>query len=702
MQKYTGELTNYPFTVRIQRSHHKGESDQKRIFCEDIFTFDIETTSFFYSDDNVPFLYHTGEDPDYWNELNAGALPYIWQFGINDRYYYGREFDEFYELLDDFPPDMKVRIYIHNLSWEWNFMDRLTWDKVFARTPHKPMKASCKEFPNIEFLCSYTLENMSLADWGNELALPKLVGKLDYNKELRTPLTELSQDELDYAERDLEVMYVGLKRELESYGSVWNIPLTSTGKIRRVVKDMLMTDNDYRNFIKTLIPPSAYELHTSEWVYAGGYTHANRCFVNYTVRAQPGSYLGHYDFCSSYPTEMVTAKVPMTPWELVEKKIPARSRWKTHAYKMHLRFVGIQCQFQNTYISFSQCSNCSKDTKIDNGRIIKGSFDLWCTEQDFEIIEEVYTWKTVEVLEIWESEKDYLPKKFVEYVLELFDLKANNSKYKPFVNGLYGMCVTSVCMGDIEWHDDSSVWEVHKITDTQINEHIEKIKRFKDSRYFLNYDWGVWISNGSRARLWKDCIIPYDTHVMYADTDSIFTDIPIDFTAYNKHVDRKLKRVCDERGLDYEKTRPFSKKKGKRTPLGHLTDEPHLTEFRTMGAKRYCERWADDGQLHLTISGVPKSAVTLLSDDIENFKDGFIFDKDEEDMHKLMHTYFDNQPDIIFPDGYISHQRRGVNLRPNSYKLSLNKTFKEMLKDIDSTTMNDPFITHLRGVSRTI
>ena len=189
---------------------------------------------------------------------------------------------------------------------------------------------------------------------------------------------------------------------------------------------------------------------------------------------------------------------------------------------------------------------------------------------------------------------------------------------------------------------------------------------------------------------------------MYADTDSIFTDIPIDFTTYNKSVDRKLKRICDERGLDYEKTRPFSKKKGKRTPLGHLTDEPHLTEFRTMGAKRYCERWLDDGQLHLTISGVPKSAVTLLSDDIENFKDGFIFDKDEEDMHKLMHTYFDNQPDIIFPDGYESHQRRGVNLRPNSYKLSLNKTFKEMLKDIDSTTMNDPFITHLRGVSRTI
>lgn len=699
MQKYTNELTNYPFTVRIQRSHKKGESDQKRIFCEDIFTFDIETTSFFYGDDNKPFLYHTGEDPDYWNELNAGAVPYIWQFGVNDTYYYGREFDDFYRLLDDFPPEMKVRIFIHNLSWEWAFMDRLTWDHVFARTPHKPMKASCKEFPNIEFLCTLTLENMSLADWGNELGIPKLVGSLDYNKELRTPLTSLSQEEMAYAERDLEVMYVGLKKELEEYKSVWFLPLTSTGKIRRVVKDILMKDNNYRNFIKKLVPPSSYELHTSEWVYAGGYTHANRCFVNYTVEAPEGSYLGHYDYCSSYPYEMTITRAPMTAWELVDKVIPSKSRFKDYAYKMHLRFKRIQCQLQNTYISFSQCSNCH-NIKLDNGRVISGDIDLWCTEQDYEVIEKVYKWDTVEVLEMWEAEKDYLPLDFVKYVLELFDLKANNSKYKPFVNGLYGMCVTAVLMGDIEWHDDEGVWETHRITDSMINEHLEKIRRFKDSRYFLNYDWGVWISNGSRCRLWNECIIPYDKHVMYADTDSIFTDIPIDFTAYNRKVDRKLKKVCEERGLDYEKTRPFSKKKNRITALGHMDEEKRIQSFRTLGAKRYVERQIEDGKLHLTISGVPKDAVTLLNDDIENFKDGFIFDKDEEDMHKLMHTYFDEQPDITFPDGYVSHQRRGVNLRPNSYKLSLNKTFKELMRDIEEETMNDAFISHMRGIAR--
>ena len=57
MQKYTGDLTNYPFTIRTVTSHKKGESENKRIFCEDIFAFDIETTSFFYDVDKKPFLY---------------------------------------------------------------------------------------------------------------------------------------------------------------------------------------------------------------------------------------------------------------------------------------------------------------------------------------------------------------------------------------------------------------------------------------------------------------------------------------------------------------------------------------------------------------------------------------------------------------------------------------------------------------------
>lgn len=696
MQKYTGELTNYPFTIRTQVSHKKGEADKRRIFCEDIFTFDIETTSFFYDIDKKPFLYHPGQDPDYWCGVNVGGLPYLWQFGVNDHYYYGRDFKDFYRLLEDFPDNMKIRIFVHNLSFEWSWADGLTWNKVFAKSPHKPIKASCAEFPNIEFLCTLSLENMSLADWGDTLGIPKLKGFLDYNR-MRTPLTPLTEDELAYGQRDLEVMYAGLKRELETYQTIWKLPMTSTGKIRMVCKDLLLCENEYRNFIKKLVPENPYMYRTSMLVYAGGYTHGNRCFVNRVVYNDDGKHGGHYDYTSSYPFEMVAGKMPMTTWEYVAKKIPDDSKFEDYAYKMHLVFKDLRSELQNTYIPFSHCE-CVLPV-LDNGRVRKAKqCELWCTEQDWQIIKQAYTWSSVEVIEMWEAKKDYLPKKFVEYVLELFALKANDPKYKPFVNGLYGMCVTALLQSEVEWNDEEGEWHIHRITEEKVIEHLEKLRRFKDNRYFLNYDWGVWISNGSRVRLWNDLIIPYDKHVIYADTDSIFTDIALDVSEYNLKIDERLRKVCDERGLDFEKTRPYSKKKGIRTPLGNLTIEEEWTEFKTLGAKKYCERWKSDGKLHLTISGVSKDAVTLLKDDINNFADGFVFDKDEPDVHKLMHTYFDSQPDITFPDGYVSHQRRGVNLRPNGYRLSLDASFDDLAKGIMNEAKSESYQNHLRGI----
>ena len=340
--------------------------------------------------------------------------------------------------------------------------------------------------------------------------------------------------------------------------------------------------------------------------------------------------------------------------------------------------------------------------------------DIWITEQDLEVIDLAYTYdkKKTQVLEVWRAKKDYLPLKFVEYVLQLFHDKTalkgvDDEAYalaKAFLNSLYGMCVTALIASEVEWLDDKLDWKIHKITKQKVEEHLKKLGMWRDTRYFLNFDWGVWISNGSRTRLWKDIIIPYDKHILYADTDSAFTDIAIDWTDYNKSIDARVARVCEERGLDIEKTRPYSKK-GKQSKIGNFTTEPMWTEFKTLGAKRYCERRAFkegdddlDGKLHLTVAGINKEAVSCLHDDIENFKNGCVFDKDEDDVSKLLHTYIDYMPDIIFPDGYVSHQRRGVNLRPNGYKLKMDKSFDDLIDEASNGFYNESYETHLRSV----
>ena len=72
----------------------------------------------------------------------------------------------------------------------------------------------------------------------------------------------------------------------------------------------------------------------------------------------------------------------------------------------------------------------------------------------------------------------------------------------------------------------------------------------------------------------------------------------------------------------------------------------------------------------MTVSGINKSAVSCLNGDISNFKDGFIFDKDHPSVHKLEHAYLTDMKRVIYPDGFVSDLKYGINMRPTGYQLS--------------------------------
>lgn len=102
-----------------------------------IYTFDIETTSYFILDG----IQHNSIDYDSLNEdERKRAIPmstmYIWMLGINDTVYYGRTWDELEEFLliiRNYTPEKKI-IYIHNLAFEFQFLySRFRVSNVFAR-----------------------------------------------------------------------------------------------------------------------------------------------------------------------------------------------------------------------------------------------------------------------------------------------------------------------------------------------------------------------------------------------------------------------------------------------------------------------------------------------------------------------------------------------------------------------------------------
>lgn len=697
MIKYDHQLKEANYNIKEWRVHHKrkdGKKKQdKRKQCFDIFTFDIEVTSGWIKEDGSITGYYTGMPDDYWNNMQPFALCYLWQFSMNDTVYYGRDIKDFVEVLKDMPEDIQCIIWVFNLAYEWHtLVNILTPKTIFARAPHKPMKCTFEEFPNIEFRCAYMLENTKLENWGKDLGIKKLVGQLDYEK-IRTPYTPLTESELEYGEHDCLIVYHGIKKELETYGDIYNIPLTSTGKIRRDCKETIYIEG-YDKYIKRLVP-DAKTYYMLQQVFAGGYTHANRFHANKTITG----HIEHYDFTSSYPAVLIAFKYPCNKWVYrTQTYIPKDKSFEDYAFIFKLRFKGLMSTSLNTYIQKSK----SIGTNIvnDNGRVVSADeLEILCTDYDYRIIRDHYRWDELTLIDSWYCKKDYLPKQFIEYILKLYVQKTaykglpqfedEYRRSKAFLNALFGMAVTSIIQSDCkyiggEWFiSDLKLEEVekrlHNLSNTYWN---------KDTRYFLSYSWGCFCTAAARYTLWKCLDIAGDINTIYCDTDSIFAIGHHDFTSYNQWITDKLKATCKHYNIDESLLAPIDKK-GIAHPLGVFDKEPDLCEFRTLHAKCYAMREEETKELSITVSGINKAAVEMLNDNINNFKSGFIFDKDHPSVTKRLHTYVKGQPDITFEDGYVSTYRYGINMRRTGYKLGMSDEYERLLEYFSEATVDD-------------
>lgn len=697
MVRYNGELKNFPFNIRKFRKNHKKSPEGYKIvkYCDDILTFDIETSSAYLEDGKV-IPYRKGKSADYWNSLRPLALCYIWQFSVNDTVYYGRELSEFVELLNDLPKEVQFIIWVHNLSWEFHFLENvLSFKDVFARSPHKPIYAVASGYDDIQFRCSYMLTRLSLESWGKQIGLPKMVGDLDYDI-IRTPLTELTDIEMGYCERDCLVVHAGINDYLKRYKDQWDIPLTQTGTVRRPIKDILTNDDEYMRRVRKTVPRNSIEYDRAQRCSAGGYTHTNRLYSGLTVK-EHGT---HVDYNSKYPTEMVVHKYPATPWIYSPKKVlPDPATYEEYAYILYLRFKDIECQTYNTYIQVSKCISKSFSNFVcDNGRLVSApEIEIYMTEQDLMTIQETYTWSELEVLRVWRSHKEYLHPDIIHFILDLYEKKTTLKgieemedlylQSKQYINSLFGCFLTSIIQADITY--DDGIWTIGSLTPEVVNEKLNELARpLKwNKRYYLNYFVGVYVTAYARRDLWS-CIIhgDNDRNVIYGDTDSLFIRGEADFTWYNEQNMELLKKSAAANGFDISKACPVDPK-GRKQVLGEFSREPDFIEFKALGAKRYVER-REDNKLYLTVAGINKGAVECLHDDIDNFAKDFEFDKDDESVKKKLLTYIYDQPQITWPDGYISTCERGINLRRTGYKLTIPDEYENLLK-FTQLTVND-------------
>lgn len=652
-----------------------------------IYTFDIETTSYLILDNKqIPAIEYLKLSKKEQEECIFMSNMYIWMFSINEQVYYGRTWDElkaFMLRIEYWATDKKKFVFVHNLAYEFQFMrNAFKFKNVFARKSRKTLKFELQEF-NFEFRCSYMMSNSSLEKLPKIYQLPieKKVGNLDYSI-LRNSKTVISEKELEYCENDCLVIYHYILKELETYETIKNIPLTSTGHVRKELKDLIQNDYSYRNKVRRSVNVDGHVYNLLISAFAGGYTHANWIYADEIIEN-----VDSYDFTSSYPYVMVTHKFPATEFRKIN--ITKIEQFKScFAYIINVKLKGVSCKYYNNFISQSKCKRILKG-RYDNGRLIGAEeLEIILTDVDFRFIMETYEIEEYEFLEVYYSIYDYLPKQFIEFILQKY---VNKTEYKNVAgkeveyalekakfNSLYGMSVTNNIKDNVVFDNEDGWKEV-----PLINEEIKALLEKEQKAGFLSFSYGVWVTAWARYNLLSN-LIKFDKNVIYADTDSLKLYGNYDkmiIENYNKEVENKIKEVAKELEIDIEKFQPKDSK-GIKHILGVFEHDASYDKFITQGAKKYAYIDSKDKEIHITVSGVPKKGSKALKK-LEDFKDNFIFKY--EDTGKNLLIYNDEMESFELEDYQGNKElidaKYGCSLVPTTYELGKSEEYAYLISD---------------------
>lgn len=542
----------------------------------------------------------------------------------------------------------KTLIYFHNLSYDYTFMRKFyfkRWGFPTSALNVKSHEPIFIRFANgIEFRDSLILFQRSLDKVGKDFNVEhqKASGKWQYDK-IRSQSDEFSLEELEYIEHDtlcgVEALDA-MKQKLNKH--IYSMPYTATGIPRE--QTQLRGRKHQAKALFNKIAPTYEQYIKLTNIFHGGYTHANRHFIAAIVRGL----IQCFDFKSSYPYVLLSEKYPMqkfTAHDNCKVSYILRNSDK-YAWMFKLILINPRLKSDNIPMPVLQASKCVKTFKevVDNGRILMASYvEIYLNEIDLKVLDEQYDYDGDICTEVECAKKGYLPRWFTDYIFELFIQKEELDgvdevlrmlkKYE--LNSCYGMCVQRYVRDTIEEDYETGEYNPKELTPEQevkeYNKHIAK------PTTILPYQWGVWVTSYAMFNLFTLGKVATDNYKegrlwLYSDTDSCYFINPnLDaIKAYNEQCKQKLR----DNGYG-----PFIKD-SKEVWLGiaeHKPKKDEYTEFVTVGAKRYCGRCVADGELHITVAGVPKTGAKCLDDKIENFKKGLIFSGAV--TNKKTHTY---------------------------------------------------------------
>lgn len=533
---------------------------------------------------------------------------YMWQYAIGSLVIIGRKWHEFTDTLDvissilDLSDDRKLLTFVHNLSFEWQFIHKhlnFKYDKkykrlkVFATEERKIIYFETVQ--NIEFRDSLILTQRPLDKLasGYNLSTKKLVGDIDYSLKYYTE-TPLDNNHLAYAINDVKILveFFGKYANREFLSKQIKLPLTMTGIVRdelkRTFKSLPKDERErYKRDLQRAYPTEEEYKSIMKWLFRGGYVHANGAAADETLI---NLLMGSQDFKSSYPAILLHEDLP---FEFVKKPkkyfdiIKSNRKWiaKNSFYGL-FKITNIHAKYPHTIESFSKLVKYdSQSLVLDNGRLLScNEIYVLLTEYDYLLYNDFYNFETIEcVSELRVAEKKPLPKWFKDIILKYFYLKETLEKdsleykiAKSKLNSLYGMCVTSLLNRNLSYNANESKFDLLPPEKT-----FDELKK----KEILSPYTGIYTTAIARYNLlhygfYKFCKSKSYSQALYGDTDSIkYTNIignQYIFDCYND----KMQRINNTMYVGNYNREIFK-------DLGKFDFEHKYYKFKTLGAKRY-------------------------------------------------------------------------------------------------------------------
>ena len=335
--------------------------------------------------------------------------------GVYNDLYIGRTYkdlDDYFYKLNEMAKenDCNYVVYIHNLSYEFSFfcnnskffisnLEEIDEKDCLFLESNKPLFV---KLDNLIFKCSYLLTGKSIKKLGDEINLQKL----DYNyQKIRTPLTKMTDKEIKYNFRDVEIMLKSVYKLFKNnkyMKSVKDIPYTKTGLMRfnceqnKNVNERTKLKKKGKRKTGTLLRLNNYLCHKEKakdysqirlWqnLFQGGLVYSNPKYTSDVLEN-----IASYDFKSDYPYQMLYRFYPSNFERITENKnemfydITKNLSYKNFILKKFsntmfnciVEVKNIESKFEFYPISTSKIINVNglhnmKNCLVINGKLIK-------------------------------------------------------------------------------------------------------------------------------------------------------------------------------------------------------------------------------------------------------------------------------------------------------------------------------------------